>query len=133
VSRAPLLVVEDRVDDLAVQATFEQVAARTGLGGALRDAVAGKAADHDDAKAGMLLEEPARRLEAVHHRKVEIDDSDVGMNSFVELECAQAVVRRADDLDSVLVLEQRAERSDEHLLVIHEHDANRCAVQDGLS
>ena len=55
---------------------------------------------------GDPLEKPAGRLEAVHHRQVEIDDRDIRTRALVELERTDAVVRRADDLDPVLVLEQ---------------------------
>ena len=58
-----------------------------------------RAPAHDDDGRGMRLHDPARGLQSVHLRHVDIHGDDIGLVSLNHLDRMLAVVRRSDDLD----------------------------------
>ena len=73
----------------------------------------------------MILAQASDRGDAVHERHVQVDHDRIGIQLVRELDRVEAVCRRTDDCQVELVLDQRAQRFEERVVVVRQEDANR--------
>jgi arginase len=117
-SREP---VDERVDKIRL--LQDRVGAR--LRNRLVELSIGIARERDQADVRMILAEARDCGNAVHERHVQVDHDSVGVQLIRELDCVEPVLRRADDGQIWLVLDQRAQRFEERVVVVRQEDANR--------
>jgi len=86
------------------------------------------AGDREQAEIRMVLAEARDRGDAVDDREVDVDHDRVRMQLLDELDRSKAVLRRADDGECRLVLDQRPQCVDETLVVVGEQDASGRSV-----
>ena len=73
----------------------------------------------------MVLAEPGDCSDAVDEGHVQVDDDGVRRELVGELDRVEAVLRRRDDRELGLVLDERAEGREERRVVVREQDAHR--------
>jgi arginase len=83
------------------------------------------AGERDQAQIGVVLAEPCHGGDAVDERHVQVDHDSIWIELVGELDRIEAVLRRADDRQLGLVLDQRAQRFEERVVVVRQKDANR--------
>ena len=106
----------DRADgagQLLAGRVLEQIAERAGLERGKDVVLVAIGGEHDHARLGIARADLAERLDAVHHRHLDVQEDHVGMGPACLLDRLDAVGRPADDLDVRLELEhvQRPSRT----------------------
>jgi arginase len=113
--------LDERVDELA----FLQDGVRAGLGDRLVQLGIRVAREGDQAEARMILPQARHRGDAVDERHVQVDDDRVRPELVGQLDRVEAVLRGADHRQLRLVLDERAQRLEERVVVVREKDSNR--------
>src|SRR5256714_1041998 len=86
----------------------------------------GIAGQRDQAEARMVLAQPRNGSHAVDERHVEVDHDCIRIELVRELDGVEAVLGGADDGELGLMLDQRPQGFQKHVVVVRQEDANGC-------
>lgn len=113
--------LDERVDEVG----FQQHGVGARFCHRLVQARIGIARERDQTGARVVLAQPSNGGDAVEERHVDVDDDGVRIELVGKLDRVEAVVHGADDGQLRLVLDERAEGLQEHVVVVRQEDANR--------